>query len=52
MTTAAIRKRLMTYIADAEDKKVKRLYLLIEDEITANKKFRLSEEHIKILDRE
>ncbi|MBN8876260.1 MAG: hypothetical protein J0I32_01820 [Sphingobacteriales bacterium] len=52
MTTAAIRKKLMTYIADADDKKVKGLYLLVEDEITDGDKFKLSADHIKILEQE
>ena len=52
MTTAAIRKMLMIYIAGAEDKKVKGLYMLVEDDIAANKKFKLSSEQIKILDQE
>lgn len=51
MTTAAIRKKLMTYIADADDKKVKGLYMLVEDEITGGK-FKLSAEHLKILEQE
>lgn len=51
MTTAAIRKKLMTYIADADDKKVKGLYMLVEDEITGGK-FKLSSQHLKILEQE
>jgi len=52
MTTTAIRKKLMTYIADADDKKVKGLYMLIEDEISSGEKFELSGKHIKILDQD
>ena len=52
MTTTAIRKKLMTYIADADDKKVKGLYLLVEDEISNNEKFNLSAAHIKIVEEE
>jgi hypothetical protein len=33
MTTTTIRKKLMTYIAEADDKKIKGMYLLLEDEI-------------------
>jgi hypothetical protein len=33
MTTTAIRKKLMTFIAAADDKRVKGMYLLLEDEI-------------------
>jgi len=50
MTTTAIRKQLMTYIADADDKKVKAIFTLVEDEINQDQDFKLSDEHIKILD--
>jgi putative addiction module component (TIGR02574 family) len=33
MTTAAIRQKLMNFIADADDKKIKGLYMLMEDDI-------------------
>lgn len=52
MTTTAIRKQLMTYIADADDKKVKGLYMLIEDEISKKEKFTLSAAELKRLDKE
>jgi predicted Zn-dependent protease len=52
MTTTAIRKKLMSYIADADDKKVKGLYLLVEDEIAYAEKFKYSTEHDKILEQE
>jgi hypothetical protein len=52
MTTTAIRKKLMTYIADADDKKVKGLYMLVEDEISKKTKFSLSAAQIKMLDAE
>jgi hypothetical protein len=52
MTTTAIRKKLITYIADADDKKVKGLYMLVEDEISKKKKFSLSAAQIKMLDTE
>ena len=52
MTTAAIRKQLITYIADADDKKVKGLYMLIEDEISKKDKFTLSAAQLKRLDKE
>lgn len=50
MTTIAIRKKLMTFLADADDKKVKAIYTLFEDEINLEGNFKLTEEHIKILD--
>lgn len=37
MTTTAIRKKLMSFIAGADDKKVKGMYLLLEDEIEQEK---------------
>jgi hypothetical protein len=52
MTTSAIRKRLMTFIADADDKKVKGMYMLFEEEIERETEFKLTDEHIKILDEE
>jgi len=52
MTTSAIRKRLMTFIADADDKKVKGMYMLFEEEIEREREFKLSDEHIRILDAE
>ena len=52
MTTTAIRKKLMTYIADADDKKVKGLYMLIEDDISSKEEFELNDEQIKMLERD
>lgn len=52
MTTTAIRKKLMTYIADANDKKVKGLYMLVEDDISNGEKFELNGEHLKILEQD
>jgi len=50
MTTTAIRKKLITYLADADDKKVKAIYTLFEDEINHEGVFKLSDAHLKILD--
>jgi hypothetical protein len=52
MTTAAIRKKLITYIAEADDKKVKGMYLLFEEEIEKEKEFVLTDEQMKILEEE
>jgi hypothetical protein len=52
MSTSAIRKKLMTYIADADEKKVKGMYMLFEDEIEREKDFKLNAEHARILDDE
>ena len=37
MTTAAIRERLYDYIRVADDKKIKAIYTLLEDQITVEK---------------
>jgi sulfur relay (sulfurtransferase) DsrC/TusE family protein len=50
MTNIAIRKKLITYLADADDKRVKAIYQLFEDEINQEENFKLTEEHVKILD--
>ncbi len=49
MTALAIRKKLITYLADADDKKVKAVYSLFEDEINRKTSFELSPAHKKIL---
>ena len=50
MTNIAIRKKLLTFLADADDKKVKAIYSLFEDEINQEGNFKLSDDHVKILD--
>jgi hypothetical protein len=52
MTSTAIRQRLITYLSDAEDDKIKAIYTLLEREIEDEQSFSLSEEHLEILDRE
>lgn len=52
MTTTAIRKKLMTYIADADDRKVKGLYFLVEEDIDRKEQFILSDAHLKIIETE
>lgn len=52
MTTETIRKKLHDFIADADDKKIKGMYLLFEDEINKKEPFELTDEHLKILDEE
>ena len=49
MTTLAIRKKLITYLADADDKKVKAVYSLFEEDINRKEGFSLSATHKKIL---
>ena len=52
MTSTAIRQRLITYLSDAEDNKIRAIYTLLEREIENEQSFNLSEEHLDILDRE
>lgn len=52
MTTTTIRKKLVNFVADADDKKVKGMYMLFEEEIEKEDAFKLTDEHIKILDEE
>jgi hypothetical protein len=52
MTTSAIRQKLMTYLAEAEDNKVKALYTLLENDMESNEGFQLSDEQLQILDKE
>jgi len=51
MTILAIRQKLMTYIADADDSKVKALYTLLENDMD-EKKFILSNEQFQFLEKE
>ncbi|HWZ16290.1 MAG TPA: hypothetical protein VNW95_13710 [Mucilaginibacter sp.] len=52
MTTLALRKKLMTYLADADDSKVKALYTLLEKDILDEETFTLTDEQLQILDNE
>ena len=52
MTVAAIRKKLKMYVDDVDDKKVKALYTLLEDDIEESSSFTLTKEHLSILDEE
>ncbi len=52
MTTLAIRQKLMTYLADADDSKVKALYTLLEKEIDSDNTFVLTDEQLQLLDKE
>lgn len=51
MTIASIRKKLLAYLARAEDKKVTALYTLFEDEINRTQASNFTDDHIKILDK-
>lgn len=50
MAATAIRKKLITFLADADEKKVRAIYALFEDDIKREEGFKLQEEHLKILD--
>lgn len=52
MTTSAIRKKLISFIADADDNKIKGMYMLLAEEIEKEESFTLTDEHIAILDAE
>lgn len=52
MTTLTIRQKLMTYLADADDNKVKAIYTLLEKEIQEEESFVLSDEQMQILEKE
>ncbi len=50
MTTAAIRKKLINYLGDADDQRIKGLYLLLEQDIESNNDFILDDAQTKILE--
>ena len=52
MTTLTIRKKLMAYLADADDSKVKAIYTLLKSDIQEESTFKLTEEQLQILDKE
>lgn len=52
MTNLAIRKKLITYLADADDKKVKAVYTLLENDIEVKTNFKLSPAQLKQLNAE
>jgi hypothetical protein len=49
MTTSAIHKKLMTYIADADEKTVKVMYMLFEEDIEQGKVFKLTDDRSRSL---
>jgi hypothetical protein len=50
MTTAAIRKQLMTYLADANDEKIKALYTLLANDMKEEHSFGLTGDQLSILE--
>ena len=52
MTTSTIRKKLITYLADADDSKVKPLYILLERELEKKDTVVLTNEQLVVLENE
>lgn len=52
MTTLTIRQKLISYLADADDSKIKAIYILLENDIQGEDTFKLTDEHLQILDEE
>jgi hypothetical protein len=52
MTTLTMRQKLMSYLADAEESKVKAIYTLLERDIDEGDAFLLSDEQLDILEQE
>ena len=52
MRVAAIREKLKTYVDDVDDKKVKALYALLENDIEEGSSFKFTKEQLDILDKE
>lgn len=52
MNTATIRRQLHQYIDNADDRKVKGLFMFIEDEINAQDAFSLTEEQLEMIKEE
>jgi hypothetical protein len=51
MTTAAIREKLYDYIRVADEKKLKGIYMMLEDEITEELEWWKDKAHVKELDK-
>ena len=52
MTVTTIRKKVINYVADMDEKKLKAVYSIFEDEIEKQQSFVLSKEHVEILNNE
>ena len=51
-TTLSIHQKLITYLADADDSKIKAIYTLLEKEIKEEGDFKPTDEQLGILDKE
>jgi len=52
MTTLSIRQKLLSYLATADDSKVKAIYTLLETDIKDEPSFTLTDDQLDILDKE
>ncbi len=52
MRNISIRKKVITYLADADEKKVKAVYTLLENDIELKTNFKLSSAQLKLLNTE
>lgn len=52
MATLSIRQKLITYLADADDRKIKAIYTLLKSDIQEKDAFVLTDEQMQILDEE
>lgn len=52
MATLTIRQKLITYLADADDSKIKAIYTLLEKEIQDEHTVSLTKEQLAILEKE
>ncbi|RWY57365.1 hypothetical protein [Mucilaginibacter gilvus] len=52
MTTLNMRQKIISYLADAEENKVKAIYTLLERDIDEGEAFLLSDEQLDILEQE
>jgi len=52
MATLSIRQKLLSYLATADDSKVKAIFTLVEAEIESEPSFILTDEQLAILDHE
>ena len=52
MTTSVMREQLIAYLSQADDKKIKGLYSILEDNITEQSAMELTKEQLDILNKE